>query len=119
MSSSRMKLPALQEAMEESVMNLPESGAADPKGILFSLPSINDALPRDGGPVDGSEFILAEDDWRQLEFVHFSHGEVVWGELRAICRIYEEHSNGERFGFNDLYVRSRLVEPLPATELVL
>jgi hypothetical protein len=98
-------------------MNLPRNGTVDPKGILFSLPSINDALPRDRGPVDGSEFVLAEDDWRQLEFVHFSNGKVVWDELRAICRICEEHSHSEGFGFDDLHVRSRLVEPLSAAGL--
>ena len=98
-------------------MNLPRNGTADPKGILFSLPSINDALPRDGEPVDGSEFVLAEDDWRQLEFVHFRNGKVVWDELRAICRIYDEHSHSAGFGFNNLHVRSRLIEPLTVAKI--
>jgi hypothetical protein len=98
-------------------MNLPGSGTVDPKGVLFLFPSINDALPRDGEPVDGSEFVLAEDDWGQLEFVHFSHGKVVWDELRAICRIYDEHSHSAGFGFNNLYVRNRLIEPLAVAKL--
>jgi hypothetical protein len=87
----------------------------DPKGILFTLPSINDDPPKDGGPVDGSEFAVAEDDWRQLEFVHLSHREVIEEELLAISRIYEEHSQG--FGFNDIHVRSRLVEPISEAQL--
>jgi hypothetical protein len=92
-----------------------KEGTIDPKAILFLIPSINDFLPADGGPVDGSEFVLGKDDWRQLEFVHSSHGKMVEEELVAVCRIYNEHSQG--FGFNDMHVRSRIVEPIPGALL--
>ena len=87
----------------------------NPQTILNSLPTINDRLPALAGPADGSEIVLHEDDWRQLEFVHEGYREVVVQELHEIRTIYAVHrQNG---AFAKIHVRSSLPEPLTAARL--
>src|SRR5215218_8904224 len=59
----------------------------DPRTILFSLPTINDRLPDEAEPVDGSEAVLREDDWRQVEFAPARLRHVMDDEIGAIERI--------------------------------
>lgn len=89
------------------------------RDILFSLPSICDALPsvapnRSG---DDDTFEIHEDDWRQVEVIAGSLSGVIQSELRAIRAVYEEGarraSDGAIIGFSDIHVRSQPARPLP------
>jgi hypothetical protein len=81
-----------------------------PQDVLYSLPTICDALPVVGpmpAPVDCLEF--HEDDWRQVELVSRSQAMTVDTELDAIQIVYEQHgirdSDGRVIGFNKIHVR--------------
>jgi hypothetical protein len=87
----------------------------DPKTILFSLPSINDELPGLAGEADGSETVLAEDDWRQVEFVHAEHRAAIDDELSDIRAIHEAHR--QQMAFDKIHVRRRISDPLSPSHL--
>ena len=81
------------------------------KDILYSLPTIHDAPPASEGPAaDGTEMVLAEDDWRQCELVSESLRPVVESELAAVRRIHEQERVGP--GFRSVHVRSAIRTPI-------
>jgi len=86
--------------------------AVDPRKVLFSLPSIEDALPRSIALAPGVEVTvrIPEDEYRQVEFVHASAMEAVDAELADIRRVLSESRAG-RF-FNECHVRRRITDPL-------
>jgi hypothetical protein len=84
--------------------------AVDPRSILFSLPTINDRLPDEAHAADGSEAVLLEDDWRQIELVHADHRQAISSEIEAIRLIHEHNRRGP--GFEKLHVRSAVTNPL-------
>lgn len=94
----------------------PETGTIDPREILFSLPTINDALPS-LEPTESLAGVLVflEDDWRQFEFIEASHAALIETELAAIGAIYQDHREGP--GFNNLHVRKAIVDPLNRRQL--
>ena len=80
--------------------------------ILYSLPSICDAIPGVGNrPLVGNEFLLAEDDWRQFEFVSHSLAEDVDTELLSIRKIHES-AFVQGSGWREIHVRRTPVSPL-------
>lgn len=91
--------------------------AVDPKSVLFSLPTIVDALPGETVAPPGAEVSirLHGDDYRQVEFVHASQGLEVDAELADIARIKAEHRKGS--GFDAIHVRKRIAEPLAGVKL--
>lgn len=111
--------PATRAAYEASgvlVIRLHPIERIDPKKILFSLPTINDELPAsDGPPVDGSEVVLAEDDWRQCELVVSDLRSEIERELEAIRKIHESERAG--VGFRNLHVRTGVTAPLPFAKI--
>lgn len=113
--------PATRAAYELSglvVIRLHPIERVDPKKILFSLPTINDELPpSDGRPVDGTELVLLEDDWRQCELVVRDLRADVELELRAVEKIHESERAG--VGFRNLHVRTGVTAPLPFAKLSL
>jgi len=81
-----------------------------PRDVLYSLPTICDALPMvspASTPVDCLE--LHEDDWRQVELVSRNQATTVNTELDAIQAVYEQHrirdSDGRIVGFNQIHIR--------------
>jgi hypothetical protein len=86
---------------------------ADPMDLLFSLPTIVDALPP---VVPGSTklgkrvFEIHEDDWRQVELVALRWQEAIDATFAAIRRIYGEERDG--YGFRNLHVRTEIPAPL-------
>jgi hypothetical protein len=94
------------------VMRKIEVARVPPKDILFSLPTINDALP---GIAPGSTKLgknvleLHEDDWRQVEFVSRELSDVVAGELAHIRRILDARTGP---GFKEIHVRKQPASPL-------
>jgi len=89
----------------------------DPKKILFSLPTLEHALPplRPGGSDDA--LTIHEDDWRQVELVAESLLPAVETELAAIREVLAER--GDLPGFRRLHVRERIAQPLAALRLPL
>jgi hypothetical protein len=102
-------------ATGELVLTLARIERLDPQTILYSLPTINDRLSGEAGQADGTEVVLMEDDWRQVEFVHASCREIVEEELRDIRRIHDAHRRD--IGFETIHLRSRLPEVLAAAGL--
>ncbi|MDB5336836.1 MAG: hypothetical protein JWN70_2455 [Planctomycetaceae bacterium] len=83
----------------------------DPHDILFSLPTICDAIPGTGAdPVTGNEFELAEDDWRQFEFVSHELAEEVDAEIAQIRLIHENYS--AEVGWSKIHVRRQPEPPI-------
>ncbi|MDF1836530.1 MAG: hypothetical protein P1V35_01560 [Planctomycetota bacterium] len=79
--------------------------------ILYSLPSICDAIPGLGETaVDGSEFLLAEDDWRQVELVSSDQAEQVDRELELIRKVHGAGVEGG--GWPEIRVRSKPRAPI-------
>jgi hypothetical protein len=84
------------------------------KGVLYSLPTINDETPETGDLApEQNVFTLHEDDWRQVEFISESHLESANTELRAIMSIYQNHQ--EEAGFSKLHIRKAIKRPLNTT----
>jgi len=85
----------------------------DPKTILFSLPTLENALPpmRDG---NSDAVRLHEDDWRQLELVTAELEPAIEAELAAIRVI---HAERDGVGFRRLHVRERIPDPLIGTNI--
>lgn len=83
----------------------------DPNEILYSLPSICDAIPGlNDQPLEGNEFVLADDDWRQFELVSRDFADVVDAEIEGIRAIHENAS--AEVGWREIHVRSRLEAPI-------
>ena len=89
----------------------------DPKTILFSLPTISEDLGESVGsslPAD-DYFQIAEDDWRQTEFVAASFRSAIVEELSDIDAV-RLSANG---GYEEIHVRKRVPEPLHSEKLAL
>ncbi len=85
----------------------------DPKTILFSLPTIENALPplRAG---DAPPARLHEDDWRQIELVAAAQEPAIHAELAAIREVLMARKAA---GFERIHVRSRIPTPLAGVRL--
>ncbi len=89
----------------------------NPGTILYSLPSICDAIPGIGDqPLCGNEFILAEDDWRQFELVSNDLAHAVDDEIEKIRAIHEHAA--AKVGWREIHVRTKPDMPL-ACEITL
>jgi hypothetical protein len=82
------------------------------KDILYTLPTIYDAIPADSTtPRAGKQvFEMHEDNWRQIEFVASTNQPAIETELRAIANIYDNHRDSG--GFNQLHIRKTPQSPL-------
>jgi hypothetical protein len=90
----------------------------DAAEILYSLPTICDGLPdADGLVADGTEVVLAEDDWRQCELVSVSLRPLVEQELAAVRVIHERDRVGS--GFRNVHLRRVIAAPIVAGTLSL
>jgi hypothetical protein len=86
--------------------------AVDPRSILFSLPSIENALPRSIALAPGVEVTvrIPADDYRQVELVHVSAMEAVDAELAEIRRVIAASRDGR--SFDECHARRRITDPL-------
>lgn len=83
----------------------------DPSTLLYSLPTICDALPdADAEVVDDDGYLFVEDLWRQVEFVSRALETDVDAELSAIAAIHANEAEG--IGFRNLHVRSAIGSPI-------
>jgi hypothetical protein len=83
---------------------------------LFSVSTLNDALPATGPtPVQPDSIRMHEDDWRQFEFVDSRLDGEVAAELAEVDRIWTEQSVDMGRGmtaFRKVHVRNRILRPL-------
>ncbi len=87
------------------------------KDILFTLPSICEAIPVAGDvTLSGDEFVLVEDDWRQFELVSKTLASDVDEQIEKIRLIHENEAEG--LGWRSLHVRTKPVIPL-VTEITI
>ena len=87
----------------------------DPQSILFSTPTLNDALPAAGAAPAGDDCPrVHEDDWRQFEFVAAAHYDTMLRELAAIDAVWRDSSVplGEYTAFREVHIRSSLPVPV-------
>ncbi|NQT15237.1 MAG: hypothetical protein HQ582_20945 [Planctomycetes bacterium] len=87
----------------------------DPSDILFSTPTLNDALPELADVLaDDACIRMHEDDWRQFEFVSSAFAEELLTELSAIDAIWKEHGVpiGDGHAFRAVHVRKAIPRPL-------
>lgn len=93
--------------------SLKSATTVDLQDILFSLPTLNDALPEcDGANADGSELEMHEDDWRQTEWVDRRFADLIDRELASVRSIHEHNRGPEGMGFRKVHTRSLIAEPL-------
>jgi hypothetical protein len=87
-----------------------------PKDILFTLPTLNNDLPRTitSTQQDQRIFSMHEDDWRQIEFVSTTYTDAIQAQIGEIRRIFDEESvQSEGFvAFRKLYVRKAIPSPI-------
>ncbi len=76
----------------------------DPANILFSVPTLCEALPSAGG-LDSQEddFRIAEDDWRQIECISTAHLAFIGAEMASVLSIHEHASKGA--GWENMHMR--------------
>jgi hypothetical protein len=94
--------------------------AVNPKDILYSLPTLCDALPalEEGSTKQGQHVLeLHEDEWRQIEFVALTLESSAETDLRAVARIHNKHFKGS--GFDSIHIRKAVPAPLEGTWLTL
>jgi hypothetical protein len=107
------------------VLTLAKVQQVSPKDILYSLPTLNNDLPRViGGAQQGQRiFTMHEDDWRQIEFISTTHTDAIHAQIGEIRRIFDEESvQTERFtAFRRLFVRKEIpapiADPLPLAQV--
>lgn len=109
--------PAEVAAARTLVLTLRRLESVPPGDILYSLPSICDALPAVAGADKAAACLeMHEDDWRQTEMVSADQRDVVLAELRAIRAIHDEHArrnaDGQLTGFDAIHVRAQPARPL-------
>lgn len=95
----------------------PEVTNMNPQDILFSTPTLNDALPAALGPPIPKEGCcqMHEDDWRQFEFVSSTFAPEIASELEAIDKIWKEESvpiGDKGTAFRSVHVRKSIPKPL-------
>lgn len=101
----------------ELTLTLAKVSYINPKDILYSLPTICDALPAiaEGSTRLGKRvFALHEDDWRQVEFISHDYKNNIEQEFACIERIFREASKetGSFRAFTELHVRSLIPQPI-------
>ena len=97
-----------------------ETKMVDPKSILFSTPTLNDALPAYQSKTNPGLklFQLHEDAWRQFEAISSVHAPAIEQELVAIRKIHETASVKTKMGdreltaFRSIHVRKLITRPI-------
>jgi hypothetical protein len=88
----------------------------DPTLILFSLPTLDDALPPMREQESSSAYEMHEDDWRQREFVSRQLIEEIDAEMVEIRKVWAERDGP---GFKRAHIRSKIRQPLRGVTLTL
>jgi len=87
----------------------------NPQEVLFSLPTLNDALPGLSNLMaDKNTVMMHEDHWRQFEFVEERFKTVIDDELTAIAAIWRNQSVsfGSSTAFRSIHIRKLISRPI-------
>ncbi len=89
----------------------------DPSKILYSMPSICNSLAEvdEDSETTGSELIIHEDNWRNIELVSLTQRNEIITNLKEIYRIHNEESVGH--GFKTMHLREDILNPLEFVNL--
>jgi hypothetical protein len=105
-------------ALQLILRKAPPVSTIPTKLLGFSMSSICDELPCDGGPIgDGLALSLKDDLWRDIEFIGPGHEDAIEANFAAIQRIYDDHHPGP--GFTQIHVRTEPRTPLTGCALTL
>jgi hypothetical protein len=82
--------------------------------ILFTTPTLENALPDFEDKTDTTNLQFHEDDWRQIEFVSKSQKELIDKEIAKIKDIFDNHLHkGDTYtAFKKVAVRDLINQPL-------
>jgi hypothetical protein len=88
-----------------------------PGDILFSLATISDDIGVAAGSALPNEkiFAIAEDDWRQREFVSQDFTSEIESEIKGIQNIYQNERSG--LGFKKVHVRKQIPNPFGSHQI--
>ncbi|MES9993890.1 MAG: hypothetical protein ABW098_18225 [Candidatus Thiodiazotropha sp.] len=90
----------------------------DPNELLYSLPTIsNDIAGVENVKSLDNILVLAEDDWRQFEFIDRKNEPLINEEFDEIENIYKNYREG--VGFKNLHLRKKIDSPLEDIEIAL
>jgi hypothetical protein len=82
---------------------------------LFSVPTICEELaPTDPNASTTDLWLLSEDDWRQIEWIHRSLIDIVTAEIRQVRGVRHDHTHpsGGVIGYSAIHGRRQPVAPL-------
>jgi hypothetical protein len=83
----------------------------DTNDVLYNLPSICKKFPEiNDRSLTGNELVLAEDDWRQFEFISNTFADKVDKNIAQIQRIHDTAKDG--LGWREIYLRSKPEVPI-------
>lgn len=91
------------------------SQSVDPKALLFSLATIENALPttvKDPTWFGTKTIDLHEDEWRQFEFVSLAARQDIGAELDEIRKVLETERGPSGVGYRRLHPRSKIITPI-------
>lgn len=82
--------------------------------ILYTTPTLENALPEFEDKVDTSNMQFHEDDWRQIEFLSKDQKSSIDKEVAKIKDVYDNHSHkGDTYtAFKKVEVRELITQPL-------
>lgn len=90
----------------------------NPEDVLYSLPTLYAKLPEVVIQEKLNDAVLVhEDDWRQFECISSRYEPQIHEMFTQIDTIYDEHSQGD--GFNKVYLREGIKEPLKESGITL
>jgi hypothetical protein len=86
----------------------------NPNDILFTTPTLENALPEFESKTDTSNLHFHEDDWRQIEFISKNQKNQIDSEILKIKDIYDKFSHkGDTYtAFKQVAIRESIKEPL-------
>lgn len=102
--------PTRHQFLVTRELRLTVTRSADPDEVLFSLPTICDELPDIEGPLDGTEVVIHDDHWRQVELIAAKFRPEVEAEFIDIQAIRDWR--GQEAGFTEIHLRHRVRRPL-------
>ena len=109
--NARPKTRAQYTKSKQLILWIERVEAVNSTELLYSLPSICKKFPElNDRSLTGTELILAEDDWRQFEFISHSFADKVDKEIAKIQRIHDHATDGS--GWRELHLRSKPEIPI-------
>jgi hypothetical protein len=86
----------------------------NPKDLLFTIPTIENALPAFEDKTDSTNIAFHEDEWRQIEFISKDQKASINKEIAGIKNIYDtfSHKTDSFTAFKEMFVRESITKPL-------